>query len=202
MIMIKKFFEFKDLGHTDDELVRMIVSGISAEESKRILFERYKGSILGFLKKKTHKLSEDEFHTILHDTFVRAFSKIDKYTGPNKFGQWLFSVSYRVFLSYIESKNPPTVEIPETWDIMDISSEKSLEQREMSKLIDQFSESLTEKEKNWLRLFRIGMTHSQISKEIGIDVGTSKYYKSNITSLLKEWIQGKIKRRKPKRKIS
>jgi RNA polymerase sigma factor (sigma-70 family) len=201
--MIKKFFEFKDSGHTDDELVRMIVSGISVEESKRILFERYKGSILSFLKKKTHKLSEDEFHTILHDTFVRAFSKIEKYSGPNKFGQWLSSVSYRVFLSYIESKNPPTVEIPETWDIRDISSEKSLEQREMSNIIDQFSESLTEKEKNWLRLFRMGMTHSQISKEIGIDEGTSKYYKSNITSLLKEWIQGKIKRRtNSKRKIS
>lgn len=200
MRRIVKFFEFKsDL--SDEDLIQMIRSGNSVEKSRNTLVERYYDTLFKFLTKKKSGLDKDELRMVVNDAFARAFEKLDSYTGKGNFGAWLSTVAYRLFLNFLESKKKEKARFPisdfepsEESDVEDIISRK-----EQDRMFDEFSEYLTPREKEWLDQYRLGLTHPQISKAIGMDVPTSKWYKNNLMIKLKKFSDGTLKKGKGKK---
>lgn len=192
-----RFFEFRS-EMSDEELIQMIRSGNSVERCKNILVERYYDTLIGFLVNKKSTLGRDELGMIVNDTFVRAFEKLDSYTGKGSFPAWLSTVAYRLFLNLLDSRKKEKMRFP----ISDIEPSREsdiddiIARKEQDKMFDDFSEYLTPREKEWLGVYRMGMTHPQISKAIGMDVPTSKWYKMNLIDKLKKWHDGTLKKRK------
>jgi len=200
MRRIVKFFEFRS-DISDEDLIQMIRSGKSVDKCKNTIVDRYYDILFRFLNKKGSGLDKDELRMIVNDTFVRAFEKMDSYSGKGNFGAWLSTVAYRLFLNFLESKKRERKRFPisdfepsEESNIEDIISRK-----EQDKMFDEFSEYLTPREREWLDQYRLGLTHPQISKVIGMDVPTSKWYKNNLMIKLKKWSEGILKKGKGKK---
>lgn len=200
-----KFFEFNAFSDlSDQELIDGILKDISSERSKNTLVNRYYDKMLHFLVKKDTGLDVDDLKQIVNDGFVRAFKKLDTYQGPN-FPGWLSKVIYRVFLNFVDEQERKVKTVPISgfrksdgsgydFEKVDPDVEERISKKETDQIFSEFQEYLTPKEREWLDLYRAGMTHPQISKKIGMDISTSKWYKLNLMKKLKNWSEGKLKK--------
>lgn len=195
MNIITKFFEYNLSDLSDDDLIEMIKSGDSVESCKSIIINRYYDKLLGYLVNKKTRMDIEDLKTIVHDGLMRAFNKIDLFSGKSKFSSWLFVVVNRVMLNYIDSKKreKENYVISDDTEIEDTNTYNVINKKENDIIFNKVSKYLSERENEWLRLYRMGYTHPQISKEMDMDVSTSKWYKNNIISKIKKWVNGTLK---------
>jgi RNA polymerase sigma-70 factor, ECF subfamily len=78
--------------HQEDSLVARCAQG--DEESFRVIFERYAGSINGFIYSMVTE--RDLAEELTQETFVRAYVKISTIRDPSKLSTWLFGIAKNV----------------------------------------------------------------------------------------------------------
>jgi RNA polymerase sigma-70 factor (ECF subfamily) len=96
--------------HPDDALVARCTQG--DEESFRVIFERYAGSVNGFIYSMVGE--RDLAEELTQETFVRAYVKISTLRDATKLSTWLFGIAKNVAreaLSARRSKAHTHVEI-------------------------------------------------------------------------------------------
>ncbi|MCE5249192.1 sigma-70 family RNA polymerase sigma factor [bacterium] len=166
---------------SDKELLDGLVNGdIDAFD---IIVERYKNRLINFVYRfvKDHDVAED----IVQETFLRVFRKRRDYKAIANFSTWIFTIAGNLakselrrrkrwrFLSIDTSSNDEEkpFELPDTG----MSPDRAAAVRMLDDNVQDSIDSLQIKYKEALILRDIqGMSYKQISKIIGVPVGTVK----------------------------
>ena len=100
--MVKNELEHK----LDEELMDLYKMGSST--AFEILFHRYSGSVLGYLRRRIAK--DKDAQDILQDIFLKLHRSRHQYDRTLPFSPWLFSIARSVWLDCMKKKNLEHVE--------------------------------------------------------------------------------------------
>ena len=115
--MIKSELEHK----SDEDLMELYKMGSST--AFEVIFYRYSGSVLGYLRRRIQK--DKEAQDILQDIFLKLHRSRGQYDRTLPFSPWLFSIARSVWLDFLKKKNIEYVEDSEV-------IESRMNQRELS----------------------------------------------------------------------
>jgi RNA polymerase sigma-70 factor (ECF subfamily) len=127
---------------------------------------------------------KDSAEDVCQEVFVQLWQKINNFRGESKFSTWLHSVATNIVLGHIRKNK--------TWIQRIFSIEEqvvediAVEMPELSNL-DKNIQSLPERARLVFILFAIeGYRHEEISKMLGMAVGSSKSQYHRAKGLLRE----------------
>jgi RNA polymerase sigma factor (sigma-70 family) len=85
---------------TDDEIVRLVVSG--KHEVFSVLYDRYSTKVfhkcISFVKER------DTAKDLTHDIFIKTFLNLSKFSFQSKFGTWLYSITYNYCVDFVKAQ--------------------------------------------------------------------------------------------------
>lgn len=159
----------------------------------KIFFPKMKGVCVKILKRDTKDVED-----IVHDAFILALTSITRLKNPEKFGEWLTTITTNTTLKYLEkSKKLPSeplssfsdeaLEIPDNDDnccespLTDISYQKLIE------TIDRLPDG-------YKQVFKLsvieGLTHAEIAKILGIAPHSSSSQLHRARRMLRKMLSG------------
>jgi len=124
---------------------------------------------------------------VMQEAFIKAFKKIDTFTGEATFGAWLKRIVVNQSLDYLKKKKIATVELNE--EVAYLPNEESLEvDSEISMaVIYKCIEELPQKCKNVVKLYLLeGYDHQEVAQILEISEVASRSQLSRGKSKLKE----------------
>lgn len=131
--------------------------------------------------------NEDDAEDILQDAFIKAFQRLDQFSGEVTFGAWLKRIVVNRSIDFLKAQHQKTIELDEGYmhieeeDNWNVGQEVDLE--EIKKLIS----ALPEKYKYVVQLFLIeGYDHSEISEILEITETASRTRLLRAKTKLKE----------------
>lgn len=117
----------------------------------------------------------DDAEDVLQESFIKAFQKIEQYSGEVTFGAWLKRIVVNRSIDFLKSKRERTIELDEGYmhladdDNWDVDEGIGLE--EIKKAI----ESLSDKYKYVVQLFLVeGYDHGEIAEILNISETASR----------------------------
>lgn len=129
---------------------------------------------------------EDQIIDILNDGFIRVFKKIGLYSGKGSFEGWVRKLIYHSVSNYFRkySKDLKFLIYPEAFTKEpSTASSHDLYYQDLMKLVDK----LPEKQYKVFHLFAIeGYNHEEISKQLGINKNTCRWYLSEARKFLQK----------------
>ncbi len=131
-----------------------------------------------------------EAEDILQDSFIKVFSKMDTFKATGPLGGWIRRIVVNTALQRIrDNKNYKMhVEIDQSESILEVSDDAlaTMGAAEIMKKIQKLPAGF----RTVFNLYAIeGYTHPEISKELGISVGTSKSQYSRARAILRTLIE-------------
>ena len=135
--------------------------------------------------------NEDDAEDVLQESFIKAFQRIEQFSGQVTFGAWLKRIVVNGCIDFLKSKHQQTVELDEGYmhiaEQDDWKVEGEVDLGEIKRVI----ESLPEKYRYVVQLFLIeGYDHSEISEILNISETASRTRllrgKGQLKELLKE----------------
>lgn len=170
---------------TDEELLTRCKQNDRA--AQKILYERFYGKMMAIIRR--YIKDPEEAMGVLNTSFLKVFHNIDSYKGSGSLGAWISKIMMHSALDYLRSNKKYNDQIVldekfeskydknyETGDYENIDAERLYE------LIDKLP--LTTK--TVFNMFAIdGFSHKEISKELNISVGTSKWHVAEARQRLK-----------------
>ncbi len=124
---------------------------------------------------------------IMQEAFIKAFKKIETYTGEASFGAWLKRIVINQSLDYIKKKKMDTVVLDEK--VIPFADDENWEIESVTSLQDIYKciELLPNKCKNVVKLYLIeGYDHQEVAQILQITEGSSRSQLSRGKSRLKE----------------
>ena len=124
---------------------------------------------------------------MMQEAFIKAFAKIDSYTGEASFGSWLKRIVINQCLDHIKKQKLETVEINE--DVISIKDEGDwqIDTKINVKMIYSCIELLPQKCKNVVKLYLLeGYDHQEVAQILQISEVSSRSQLSRGKSRLKE----------------
>jgi len=124
---------------------------------------------------------------MMQEAFIKAFAKIESYTGEASFGSWLKRIVINQCLDFIKKKKLKTVEIKE--DIISIGDDEdwNIEKDINIQAIYSCIERLPQKCKNVVKLYLLeGYDHQEVAQILEISEVSSRSQLSRGKSRLKE----------------
>jgi RNA polymerase sigma-70 factor (ECF subfamily) len=124
---------------------------------------------------------------LMHEAFLKAFRKIETFSGEATFGSWLKRIVMNHCLDFIKKKRIETVELKE--EVYDRSEDDSwdIEQDISLKTIMECIEELPMKCKNVIKLYLIeGYDHQEVAQILQISEVASRSQLSRGKNRLKE----------------
>lgn len=133
--------------------------------------------------------NQDDVDDILQETFLKAFTSLDKYDGSHAFSTWLFRIASNASLDYLRRKKPESFEnlIPNNHQddennmeaqIQDknvSNPEDGLTQKEKYELINKIVNSMPDKYSMLIRMrYFEELSYDEISEQTGLALGTVK----------------------------
>ena len=119
--------------------------------------------------------NSDDAEDVLQESFIKAFQKIEQYSGEVTFGAWLKRIVVNRSIDFLKSKRERTIELDEGYmhladdDNWDVDEGIGLE--EIKKAI----ESLSDKYKYVVQLFLVeGYDHGEIAEILNISETASR----------------------------
>jgi len=84
-----------DVATSDEQLVSRVIASGDTEAFERLV-ERHQSRVRNWLRQLTgnHAQADD----LAQDTFIRAWTHIDSFSGAGKFASWLMKIAYNIFL--------------------------------------------------------------------------------------------------------
>jgi len=124
---------------------------------------------------------------VMQEAFIKAFRKIDSYTGEASFGSWLKRIVVNQSLDWLKKKKLATIELEE--EIAYLPNEESLEVEDdiSVAMIYKCIESLPQKCKDVVKLYLLeGYDHQEVAQILEISEVASRSQLSRGKSKLKE----------------
>lgn len=108
--MLKKKVAFE--AKTDEELMELYQK--SDDAAFQILYQRYVGRILGYLRSKTG--SDRNAQDLTQEVFLKLHRSREQYNKMLPLAPWIFSISRSVFLDFAKKKSFEDATAPEDFD--------------------------------------------------------------------------------------
>lgn len=169
-----------------------IILGCIKEDSRfqRLFFDKYYSKMYAICIR--FDKNEDEAKDILQEGFIKAFEGIKKFKGESSLNTWLSRIMVNHAINYLKAKNKnPFLSISENEflvpDLPDFDNElvKELSPDEALGLLQKLPDGY----RTVVNLYAIeGLSHKQISENLGISEGTSKSQLSKARAILKKLV--------------
>ena len=161
--------------------------------AQKELYEFYYGKMMGVTLRYIN--DRDAASDVVQDGFIKAFSKIKKYTNTGSFEGWLRRIISNTAIDQLRKNKKETfLTNEENLEAEDEIKEDSIYQNiSMSEIVNAVSK-LSDGYRSVFNLYVMeGYTHQEISEILGISPGTSKsnYFKAK--KKLKSLLINKIK---------
>jgi RNA polymerase sigma factor (sigma-70 family) len=168
-----------------EELLQKSVRGDRKSQEK--LYRQFYGFAMGVCVRYTQ--SRDEALEIVNDSFLKVFTKGDQYDSKYPFKAWFRRIIVNTALDFYRSQQKHYFHenIEEAYEVSssDSSPLSQLNHEEIIMLIQRLPSGY----KMVFNLFVIdGFSHEEISKQLGISVGTSKSNLSRAREALRKMI--------------
>ena len=170
---------------SDEELVRRCKQ--SERAAQKILYERFYGKMMAIVRRyiKDH---EDAME-VLNTSFLKVFHNIDSYKGSGSLGGWISKIMMHSSLDYLRSnkKYNEQIILDEKFELkydknFEPGDYENIDAEKLYELIDK----LPLMTKTVFNMFAIdGFSHKEISRELNISVGTSKWHVAEARQRLK-----------------
>lgn len=174
----------------------------NSAKARSRLYQLYAKKLLGICMRYTKNRYEAE--DVLHDAFLKIYTKIDQFSGEGSFEGWLKRITTNTAIQYLRdrSKELKTMDIEEYEGDVSEDLEIGLPDLNPSQLME-----LIQKLPNGYRLvFNMyvfeQMSHNDISEQLNISVGTSKSQLSRAKLFLRNEIMVLIKKMDVKEPIN
>jgi RNA polymerase sigma-70 factor (ECF subfamily) len=195
--MIKK--DRNDQQKIDLETIKDILDGNS--RSFEILEKQYRRIVASLIRRMIK--DEDDVKDLTQETFIKAFSNLDKYQFNYNFSSWLFKIASNTCIDFIRKKRFPTVSISKSGN--DSENEQDYEIKDESYVPDFYLmanerkkalldaiESLPENYKEIIRLRHSeDMDYVDISKKLNLPLGTVKAHLFRARKMLYYFLKNK-----------
>lgn len=150
------------------------------------LYNMYYPKMLGLCIKIT-KEDEDTAKDLVHDAFILAFSSLHNLNTPQRFGEWLSTITRNVALKYIERKGKISfvsiTDEDETVAATGVSSDSTVDLQDIFNLIDELPNGYGKV----LRLYAIdGFSHKEIAEILGIEPHSSSSQLARAKAMLRK----------------
>jgi len=134
--------------------------------------------------------NREEAEDILHDSFIKVFSKIKSYNGKGKLGGWIRMITLNTALENYRKSNKNN----ELIDITNLSiSDDTIEQLELEDLLVKINK-LPVGFRTVFNLYAVeGYNHREIGELLNISIGTSKSQYSRARLILRQMIEKETK---------
>lgn len=168
--------------------IKTLVERAKTKDSHALetLYNMYYPKMLGLCIKIT-KEDEDTAKDLVHDAFVLAFSSLHNLNTPQRFGEWLSTITRNVALKYIERKGKISfvsiTDEDETVAASGVSSDSTVDLQDILNLIDELPNGYGKV----LRLYAIdGFSHREIAEILGIEPHSSSSQLSRAKAMLRK----------------
>ncbi len=154
---------------------------------QKILFEMYFKDMMAVCLRYTK--DEDEANDVLQDGFIKVFEKLELYKGEGILKGWVYSIMVRTAIDhYRKQQREKRHLVFETAEGGPVEAEIEA-QISAEELLDMI-QRLPNLPRMVFNLFAIdGFSHREISEELGISEGTSKWYLCEARKALKKMIE-------------
>lgn len=177
------------LCHTSEYMdTKILVERAKTKDSHALetLYNMYYPKMLGLCIKIT-KEDEDTAKDLVHDAFVLAFSSLHNLNTPQRFGEWLSTITRNVTLKYIERKSKISfvsiTDEDETVAASGVSSDSTVDLQDILNLIDELPNGYGKV----LRLYAIdGFSHKEIAEILGIEPHSSSSQLSRAKAMFRK----------------
>lgn len=142
----------------------------------------------------------DDAQDTFQEAFIRAFQKIDTYSGEGSFEGWLRRIMVNKCMDKFR-KNRLTIVAENPYQFTSTELEE-IEEIELAYTNQELTETIQKLPDQYRIVFNMyvieNYTHAEIAEELNISVGTSK---SNL-SRAKGWLRNELKKKKLKSNIA
>jgi len=176
-----------DLSPSEEQL---LVAGCKNNESgaRKKLYELYAPAMLGVCVRYTNDYEKAK--DILHEGFIKIFTKIDSYSGEGPLGGWMRRIFVTTALEYLKDAHTRQflniADYGEKIETVEISALEKLSAEDILKCISELPKGC----QLIFNMFAIeGYSHAEIAKVLNIKEGTSRSQFAHAKQLLKDKIQ-------------
>ncbi len=174
-VFATQFTEESTTDNTDMELLQRVATGsiVAFEE----IYKRYHRKTFSLCMRMLQNASEAE--DLTQEVYIQLFRKIGSFRGDSAFSTWLHRLTVNQVLMHFRKRSVKNEKTTETGDIPELADTSNIARLKNPVLdridIDRAVEQLPKGYKSVFVLHDIeGFEHEEISRKMGISVGTSK----------------------------
>lgn len=176
--------EIRQKSNEDDIMVvQSIISGNKNAFSK--IQKKYKKVVNSVIRRMVR--NESDIEDLVQETFIKAYNALESYNPQYNFSSWLLRIASNSCIDYLRKKKLDTISISKGGDTSDdeesyfdvpdkdLLPDAVMMNNEMSAMIQSTINMLPENfRKIIIMRFQMELDYTEISKELGIPLGTVK----------------------------
>jgi RNA polymerase sigma-70 factor (ECF subfamily) len=173
----------KKSNEEDNSIVRSILSGNKNEFSR--IQKKYKKVVNSVIRRMIR--NENDIEDLVQETFIKAYNALDSYNFQFNFSSWLLRIASNSCIDHLRKKKLDTISISRGGDTIDedepyfdipdkdLLPDAVLVSTEMKQILQASIDKLPENFRKIIILrFLMELDYTEISKELGIPLGTVK----------------------------
>ena len=169
---------------------QLIIAGCKKNESwaRKKLYEHYAPAMLGVCVRYIN--DREKAKDVLHEGFIKVFTKISSYAGEGAFGGWMRRVFATTALEFLREERTwrfvDVVDYGEAMETVDNSVVERMSAEEIMKCISELPKGY----QSVFNLYAIeGYTHAEIAKMLNIKEASSRSQFSHARRVLQDKIR-------------
>lgn len=170
--------------HTDNILIQGCIE--NDRKSQEMLYKKYFGSMMGMVLRYTS--DKEAAQEIINNGFLRAFKKIDTFSHKGSLEGWLRKLVFHSLSEYFKQHNK-YLQLLVFEEAERATQEQALHQlyyEDIMKLVGKLPPAT----RKVFELYAIeGFSHMEISQQVNISIGTSKWHLSAARKQLQQLLQ-------------
>lgn len=124
---------------------------------------------------------------LAQDIYLKAFRNLAGFKFQSKLSTWIAQIAYNTCLNFLEKKKLPFIDATDEENYFHTETEKSISQKELSRILESGIERLSPVFKTLITLFhKEELSYAEISAITQLPEGTVKSYLSRARKSLKE----------------
>jgi RNA polymerase sigma-70 factor (ECF subfamily) len=158
----------------DDQYLVALAVGSQDTAAFGELIRRHQSHVRNFLRKLTAG-SIDEADDLAQECFLRAWDKLQTYSGRGSFIGWLLKVAYTTFLQSKRKSKRYAEVLDQAGHVADLESRSYTQDSEELSDLEKLLAVLTDEERAIMVMsYACGLSHREIGEATGLPVGTVK----------------------------
>ncbi|MFT5724594.1 MAG: RNA polymerase sigma factor (sigma-70 family) [Bacteroidia bacterium] len=151
------------------------------------LYKKYHGKLLSLCLR--YFQNRDDALDVLNHGFLKVFHNLSSYDKTYDFGGWIYRIVQYTAIDHVRKHLRKERQIPTRELDTDIGLDAAIVEKLYAEDLLNLIHKLPLTSKVVFNLFAIeGFSHKDISKELNMSVGTSKWHVNNARTMLKKWI--------------